>query len=78
MALLAILAVVASLAFLAVGGPASLPTAGRPSVAASAQGSGITVEFLGWSHYRLTSPTGKVVVTNPFITNNADAAITLD
>src|SRR5438105_4677796 len=42
------------------------------------QDSGITLEFLGHSHYRLTSPSGKVVVTNPYITGNPDAAITLD
>jgi L-ascorbate metabolism protein UlaG (beta-lactamase superfamily) len=29
----------------------------------------VTVEWLGWSHYRFTSPTGKVVLTNPFTAN---------
>ena len=42
------------------------------------QDGGVTVEFRGWSHFKLTSPTGKVILTNPFITNNADAAVTLD
>ena len=43
-----------------------------------AQASGITVEWLGWSHYRLTSPSGRVVVTNPRIAGNADSPITQD
>jgi L-ascorbate metabolism protein UlaG (beta-lactamase superfamily) len=62
---------------LAARGSLGVPT-GTGGARASAQDSGITVEFLGWSHYRLTSPSGKVVVTNPYITNNPDAAITLD
>ena len=70
--LVAAIAVVGSLALVArLGAP---PT---PTAAPASQGSGITVEYLGWSHYRLTSPTGKVVVTNPFI-NGPDSAITLD
>jgi L-ascorbate metabolism protein UlaG (beta-lactamase superfamily) len=78
------LALVGSLGVAALIGPAGLPTGsllaqvGAPAPPAGAQGSGVTVEFLGWSHYRLTSPSGKVVVTNPFINNNPDAAITLD
>jgi L-ascorbate metabolism protein UlaG (beta-lactamase superfamily) len=51
----------------------------RPTTATlGAQPAGVTVEFFGHSHYRLTSPTGKVVVINPFIEGNADAAITLE
>jgi L-ascorbate metabolism protein UlaG (beta-lactamase superfamily) len=34
----------------------------------------VTIEWLGWSHYRLTSPTGKVILTNPF-TSNPDSPI---
>jgi L-ascorbate metabolism protein UlaG (beta-lactamase superfamily) len=36
---------------------------------ASAQAGTVTVQWLGWSHYRFTSPTGKVLLTNPFVTN---------
>jgi hypothetical protein len=70
------LAAFGTLAVVALGGPAlaSTPAAAR----GGAQASGITVEYLGWSHYRLTSPSGKVVVTNPFIDGNPDAAVTLD
>lgn len=32
------------------------------------------MEWFGWSHYRFTSPTGKVVLTNPF-TSNPDSPI---
>jgi L-ascorbate metabolism protein UlaG (beta-lactamase superfamily) len=42
-------------------------------VAQSANGS-VKVEWFGWSHYRLTSPTGKVILTNPF-TSNPDSPI---
>jgi L-ascorbate metabolism protein UlaG (beta-lactamase superfamily) len=34
----------------------------------------VSVEWLGWSHFRFTSPTGKVVLTNPF-TANPDSPI---
>src|SRR5438105_2623930 len=77
-ALMVGLALLGSLAAAALVGPRPLvPTAqgGQPR---GAPDSGITVEYLGWSHYRLTSPSGKVIVTNPYITNNPDAAITLD
>jgi L-ascorbate metabolism protein UlaG (beta-lactamase superfamily) len=71
------LAMLGALAFALKGEPAArtaAPTAAGPD----RQGSGITVEFLGHSHYRLTSPTGRVVVTNPYINGNPDAAITLE
>lgn len=34
----------------------------------------VTIEWFGWSHYRFTSPTGKVILTNPF-TSNPDSPI---
>src|SRR5919199_231363 len=71
--LVALIAVSGSLALVARLGPTATLTA-----APTAQNSGITVEYRGWSHYKLTSPTGKIVITNPFITNNPDAAVTLD
>lgn len=43
-----------------------------------AQTAPVKVEWLGWSFYRFTSPTGKVILTNPFITGNADAAVKLE
>jgi len=68
---------VGALAWTAPRGPASASTA-SPAEGPAAQGTGITVEWLGWSHYRLTSPAGTVVVTNPLITNNPDAPITVE
>jgi L-ascorbate metabolism protein UlaG (beta-lactamase superfamily) len=68
---------IGTLAGSALGGRVPL-TPAAPGAGVAAQDSGITVEFLGWSHYRLTSATGTVVITNPFITNNPDAAITVD
>ena len=35
---------------------------------AQAQGGTVKVEWLSWSFFRFTSPTGKVILTNPFIT----------
>lgn len=72
LALLALVAAVASLALVArLGSPAA------PTAAPTVQNAGVTAEYLGWSFYRLTSPTGKVVLTNPFV-NNPDAPVTLD
>ena len=42
------------------------------------QGAPVKMEWLGWSFFRFTSPGGKVILTNPFITGNADAAVKLD
>jgi L-ascorbate metabolism protein UlaG (beta-lactamase superfamily) len=78
------LALVGALGVALLGGPqalttgAALPRVGAPAQTGAAQGGNITVEFLGWSFYRITSPTGKILLTNPRITNNPDAAITLD
>ncbi len=61
----------AMLALLATTPPASAP-------AARAQGGVVQVEWLGWSFFRFTSPSGKVILTNPFITGNADVAVSLE
>ncbi|MBI4330368.1 MAG: MBL fold metallo-hydrolase [Chloroflexi bacterium] len=37
-----------------------------------------TLEWLGWSHFRVTTSTGKVILFNPFITGNADASVKLE
>lgn len=38
----------------------------------------MAVEWLGWSFYRLTSPAGKVILLNPWVQGNPDAAVTMD
>ena len=38
----------------------------------------VKLEWLGWSFFRFTSPTGKVILTNPFIQGNPDAAVRVD
>jgi L-ascorbate metabolism protein UlaG (beta-lactamase superfamily) len=43
----------------------------------NAQGATVTMEWLGWSHYRFTSPNSKVVLTNPFV-NNPDSPVKLE
>lgn len=44
----------------------------------SAQGNPGTLEWLGWSHFRITSGQGKVILINPFITGNADSIVKLE
>ncbi len=44
------------------------------SSAALAQTKTVKLEWITWSFFRLTSPDGKVILTNPFITGNPDAA----
>ncbi len=39
--------------------------------------SDVKVEWLSWSFYRITTPGGKVILTNPWYTN-PDSSITLD
>jgi L-ascorbate metabolism protein UlaG (beta-lactamase superfamily) len=36
---------------------------------AGAQSPPVRMEWLSWSHFRFTSPGGKVILTNPFVTN---------
>lgn len=45
--------------------------------AAHAQSGTVKLEWLTWSFFRFTSPTGKVILTNPFIVGNPDAKVTL-
>jgi len=45
---------------------------------AAAQATTGTLEWFGWSHFRLTTPNGKVILVNPFITGNPDATVSLD
>lgn len=59
--------VVAALMFWSAGAP----------VAATGQTEEVTIEWLGWSFYRLTSPTGKVILINPWVQGNPDATNSL-
>ena len=47
---------------------------GAFSPGALAQAGTVKLEWLTWSFFRFTSPGGKVILTNPFITGNPDAA----
>lgn len=58
-------------AVLATAGCAGLETSRPP------QAQSVKMEWLGWSFFRFTSPNGKVILTNPFITGNADASVKL-
>jgi L-ascorbate metabolism protein UlaG (beta-lactamase superfamily) len=46
--------------------------------AAHAKSPSVKMEWFGWSFFRFTSPTGKVILTNPYITGNPDASVKLD
>ncbi|MFN8633744.1 MAG: MBL fold metallo-hydrolase [Chloroflexota bacterium] len=66
-----------ALAF-AVALAAVLTVALLPATApAQAQDGAVTLEWFGWSHFRLTSPNGKIIHINPFLTN-PDSAVSLD
>ena len=43
----------------------------------AAQGGTVTLEWFGWSHFRFTSVSGKVILVNPFLTN-PDSTVSLD
>jgi L-ascorbate metabolism protein UlaG (beta-lactamase superfamily) len=45
--------------------------------AAAAQPGTVTMEWFGWSHFRFTSPSGKVILTNPFV-QNPDSPVKVD
>lgn len=45
---------------------------------AAAQTGKVKLEWLSWSFFRMTSPNGKVILTNPFITGNPDAAVKVE
>jgi L-ascorbate metabolism protein UlaG (beta-lactamase superfamily) len=46
-------------------------------VDAQAQTGSVKLEWFSWSIFRLTSPTGKIVLTNPFVTN-PDSPVKVD
>ena len=52
---------------------------GTPNAESGTPGAGneVTVEWLTWSFFRLTSPTGKVILLNPWIEGNPDTTIDL-
>ena len=56
---------------------AVLVVASVPSTASAQQGVP-TLEFFGWSHFRLTSPTGKIIHLNPWVTGNPDTSVSVD
>jgi L-ascorbate metabolism protein UlaG (beta-lactamase superfamily) len=39
------------------------------SAAAMAQQKPVTLEYFSWSIFRLTAPSGEIILTNPFVTN---------
>ncbi|MBI4295768.1 MAG: MBL fold metallo-hydrolase [Chloroflexi bacterium] len=54
-------------------------TPGAPSAQLPAvQPGDPTLEWFGWSHFRITTRDGRVILLNPFVTGNPDASITLD
>lgn len=52
-------------------------TLGASDGFAQGQAGTVKLEWLSWSFFRFTSPNGKVILTNPFMAGNPDAAVTL-
>ncbi|MBI2851464.1 MAG: MBL fold metallo-hydrolase [Chloroflexi bacterium] len=50
----------------------------QPTQAPAGGGNPGTLEYLGWSHFRLTSGNGKVILINPFINGNPDSIVKLE
>ena len=59
-----------------LGGAMAAMVAGWAGLA-PAQSGPVKMEWLSWSIFRFTSPTGKVIVTNPFVTN-PDSPVKVD
>lgn len=49
-----------------------------PEAQAQAPPGDPTLEWFGWSHFRITSTDGTVILINPFITGNPDASVKLE
>ena len=64
-----------ALVALTQGGAVGFPSAAAQE--ATPRAGAVTLEWLGWSHFRLTSPTGKVILINPFV-DNPDSPVTLE
>lgn len=62
-----------------LGRPLAAAQESTPGAASGtpAAGDEVTVEWLAWSFFRLTSPTGKVILINPWIEGNPDGVIGL-
>ena len=59
-----------------LGGAMAAMVAGWAGLA-PAQSGPVKMEWLSWSIFRFTSPTGKVILTNPFVTN-PDSPVKVD
>jgi hypothetical protein len=51
-----------------IASPAGTDRQGEPARAAASKRA-VTLRWLGWSHFRLTSASGKVILLNPWATN---------
>ncbi|MBI4336353.1 MAG: MBL fold metallo-hydrolase [Chloroflexi bacterium] len=73
--LAALLALAGALTAVALVVAGSTPRSQATSNAASTDP---TLEWFGWSHFRITSADGTIIHINPFITGNPDSSVTLD
>src|SRR5512145_853661 len=65
------------LSFARAAALAFILTASLAGSNALAQSGPVKMEWLSWSIFRFTSPTGKVILTNPFVTN-PDSPVKVD
>ena len=61
---------------LALALAAAAPLARSGAVRAQTMG-GLSMEWLGWSHFRFATPGGKTILTNPFV-NNPDSPVKVE
>lgn len=66
-----------ALALAAAGPLAPAPEARAQGAGAPTRSEPVKLEWLSWSFFRFTSPSGKVILTNPFVAGNPDARVTL-
>jgi len=67
------LGLASTLGVLALATVLVVPGLAAPATQPASTGA-VTMEWLGWSHFRFTSPTGKIILTNPF-TSNPDSPV---
>lgn len=62
----------------AVSSPMAVRASSGAGAPSAAPASAPTLEWFGWSHFRLTTVDGLVILINPFITGNPDASVKVE
>jgi L-ascorbate metabolism protein UlaG (beta-lactamase superfamily) len=67
----------AAAGLLGSGGGRAAAQEGTPIAGTPPANDEVAMEWLGWSHFRFTSPNGTIILTNPFV-ENPDSPVTLE